>query len=392
MSARARERYCVPGGRRMSDDSAEQSDAHQLLTQANLHRLRGELAEAESKCRAAIAADPRNAEAHALLGDLCVAQHQMDEGVRAYRAALELGENEDVQRKLDEVLAARAKAAGEALRRTAQPRRKVLESPQSRLIAACIFAAAAILLATVLVWSQVRGTRRPQPVTTQTQALATAPSPKIVDDDFAADITVPTTTPRSSGAAWGQSARPGRTPTARPHVQRSRSVSAGDQQASRNRNVISIARIPAPLTDREKRLVHELSQIRLSDDNPIGTPFVSASIDPATEHLVITFEVPTEVSRKPSRSFMQMEAQRLLLRSAQVDKRFRTASVRVIVGWTDPKTGARHKDVAFRADSRRGSIEAVGAVGPGQARETIFDKIWWNPDIGKSRPPAFTSR
>jgi hypothetical protein len=375
----------------MVDDVGDVADdvrAERLLAEANLHRLRQEWPEAEEKCREAVGLTPHDAAAHALLGDVCVGGQRAAEAERAYRAALELHEDEGVQRKLDEILAAQAKAATDALRERGKKREGLLATQQARTTAAIVFAGVAVLAAAIIIGVQLSGRRRARPLTTQTRAPAAAPSSELFGGGGDAAMAAPAEAP-AGGSVLPQTGRTSPIASSRPLVQPTRALG---RSADRKRNVISIARIPAPLTDREKRLVHALSQIRLSDDNPIGTPFVSASIDPDREHLVISFEVPVEVSRKPSRSFMRMRAQELLIKAAHVDDMFRTASVRIIVGWTDPKSGTRRKDVAFRGDAKRASILTRGSIGPGQARESILDDEWWNPTWGGARSPRFVRR
>ena len=368
----------------MPEDVGEQPSADQLLAEANLHRLRGEWPLAEDKCRRAIATNPRDAAAHTLLGDICAARERPDEAILAYRASLEVEDDELVRVKLERLLQAHANAAAQAVRQERRPRRGVLETRRLGLIAAVAFGVCAVALATVVIVTQLRGPRRAVPLTTQTRRAVPMPAFGSEGDEA---LSAPVGAAPAAAAEWRAAPPVGPPPATHALVQPTRSLT---EATSRERNVIDMSRIPAPLTDREKKLVYELSQIRLSDNNPIGTPFVNASIDPGTEHLVVTFEVPVEVRREPSRSFIRVRAQELLLRASQVDDYFRGATVRVIVGWTDPHSGARHKDVVFRGEAKRASIEAPGAIGPGQARESILDDEWWNPKWGTALPPRFT--
>lgn len=375
----------------MAQDAGGQPDAAQLLSEANLHRLRGEWPQAEAKCRQALALDPTDPAAHALLGDISAVQQRTDEAIRSYRAALELSDDYVVRLKLDGLLERRRKTAMRPVSpapRARERRAGLFDSPRARTTAAAIFVGVAVIFAVVVIATQLRSRGRAVPVTTETRrTAAAAPPAELVEPGGA--IAAPASASAHGAAAWG---RPAATPAprgARPLVQPSHLPRGA---VRRDRNVISIARITAPLTDREKRLVYELSQLRLSDRNPIGTPFVNATIDPASEHLMITFEVPVEVAHRPSKDFIRMEAQRLLIRASQVDERFRTASVRVIVGWTDPRSGARHKDVAFRADTTRERIETVGLIRSDERSGGILRKMWWNPVVGKALPSKPTSR
>jgi len=65
-------------------------DVKQLLTQANLARVRGNWAEAERKCQQAVTAAPDQAEAWELLGDACYAQSKGAQAINYYRKAYAL--------------------------------------------------------------------------------------------------------------------------------------------------------------------------------------------------------------------------------------------------------------------------------------------------------------
>ena len=64
-----------------------------LLTQANLSRVRGNWNEAIDHCVAVLQADPANAAAHALLGDIYAARGRREDAVQWYRMALEIHPN-----------------------------------------------------------------------------------------------------------------------------------------------------------------------------------------------------------------------------------------------------------------------------------------------------------
>jgi hypothetical protein len=63
---------------------------HALLTQANLHRMRGQYTEAVDCCVAVLQAQPSNAAAHSLLGDIYREQDKWEDAVQWYRMAVEL--------------------------------------------------------------------------------------------------------------------------------------------------------------------------------------------------------------------------------------------------------------------------------------------------------------
>jgi tetratricopeptide (TPR) repeat protein len=74
-----------------------------LLTQANLSRVRGNWNEAIDHCVSVLQADPSNAAAHALLGDIYAARGRREDAVQWYRMALELNPNPVDQAKLQRI-------------------------------------------------------------------------------------------------------------------------------------------------------------------------------------------------------------------------------------------------------------------------------------------------
>lgn len=67
-----------------------EDEINALLSRANLARVRGNLAEAETICNTAIELDPTSADAQSLLGDLFLAQEKHDEALHCYSLATEL--------------------------------------------------------------------------------------------------------------------------------------------------------------------------------------------------------------------------------------------------------------------------------------------------------------
>lgn len=71
-------------------ESQQKSEAaHRLLTAANLHRMRGQMAEAANACRQALEADPEDASAHEMMGDLLQAQGKLQEAMEHFRQAFQ---------------------------------------------------------------------------------------------------------------------------------------------------------------------------------------------------------------------------------------------------------------------------------------------------------------
>jgi len=110
-AAPAAERTVVPG-------AAPTTVAQQvgpMLARANLLRMRGQWSEASDLCAEALRADPRNATAHSLLGDVCQDQGRADEARHWYQLALELNPASEADRaklsRAEEALEAREQRA-----------------------------------------------------------------------------------------------------------------------------------------------------------------------------------------------------------------------------------------------------------------------------------------
>ena len=81
-----------------AQQAAEKAD--RLLTLANVYRMRGNTAEAARTCQEALAADPDNAVAHELMGDLQAAQGQLDSAMAHYRQAFTLDPRPGTEEKI----------------------------------------------------------------------------------------------------------------------------------------------------------------------------------------------------------------------------------------------------------------------------------------------------
>jgi hypothetical protein len=85
-----------------------------LLTQANLERIRGQWPEAIETCVKILRAEPGNADAHSLLGDINRDQGALEEAAQWYRLAADLRPNGTDAVKLREVEAERSRRGGYA--------------------------------------------------------------------------------------------------------------------------------------------------------------------------------------------------------------------------------------------------------------------------------------
>ncbi len=95
-----------------ASESAELLDndtIHALLTRANLSRLRGNWADATDRCVTVLRAQPGNATAHSLLGDIYRDQGKLDDAIQWYRMAVDLRPNPSDEAKLRQQERERAK-------------------------------------------------------------------------------------------------------------------------------------------------------------------------------------------------------------------------------------------------------------------------------------------
>lgn len=99
--------FCVECGVPLSDEpGAEGSDAevYREITQANLHRIRGDYKAAIDQCLTILKRYPNNGTAHTLLGDIYAEQGDLEQSSQWFEMALDLRpESENDQRKLESV-------------------------------------------------------------------------------------------------------------------------------------------------------------------------------------------------------------------------------------------------------------------------------------------------
>src|SRR5947209_13813277 len=86
------ERLAAPGApcRGCAAGAGRGGDPGPMLARANLFRMRGQWAEAADLCVEVLRADPTNANAHSLLGDIYQDQGSAEEARHWYHLALEL--------------------------------------------------------------------------------------------------------------------------------------------------------------------------------------------------------------------------------------------------------------------------------------------------------------
>lgn len=99
--------FCIECGAPLSDEpGAEGSDqeVYRDITQANLHRIRGDYKQAVDTCLSILRRFPNNGTAHTLLGDIYAEQGELDQSIQWYEMALDLRpESENDRRKLNVV-------------------------------------------------------------------------------------------------------------------------------------------------------------------------------------------------------------------------------------------------------------------------------------------------
>lgn len=353
-----------------------QTQARRLLVEANLNRMRGQHQAAETLCRQAIAASPNSPAAWALLGDALAAQGRREEAAEAYRASLGIADDPMLRSRLEELLREPATAPPPSEGRAEEEAR----GASSKTIWAVVGSVVALVLFGAVI-ALVVSSRRSAPV------RASAPSPPTAPE--APSVPAWAVWPPPSGPSL-----PATPPGATVRTIRDRSAAPAPEPLiprrptqgipSADRRVINITKIRSPLTARERRIVYELSRIVLSDGKPIGNRYCSAMINPGTGRLVLTFEVPPEISASPSRSLILGEAARLALGAARADSGFETCAVRVIAGWTSPRTGARRLDVVFIGEADRSSLaRGLSKEGAGTRPTEVFKQVWWNPRVGE---------
>lgn len=138
--------FCIECGAPLSDEpGAEGSDleVYRDITQANLHRIRGDYRSAVETCLSILRRYPNNGTAHTLLGDIYAEQGELDQSIQWYEMALDLRpESENDRRKLG--VASKRKSEHEAASTAKQ-----LGIPESRPRSQQLVFVLAILIAIV---------------------------------------------------------------------------------------------------------------------------------------------------------------------------------------------------------------------------------------------------
>ena len=365
-----------------------------LLTEAGNLQLRGEWAEAAQRCLQAIALDPDHPGAHILLGDIYAAQGKHREALLSYRAALEIVDDDVLRLKVDE-LEERVRAGARLPKPAAlwpRKRRKLVLSRRTGLVAA-----GAGLLILLLIFAALWAARTRQPSEVARPGIPPTTVGRAIEPRPAAPAraTTPLTPPmqRPATPVAGPSAFAAPPPSGQP-ARASAPYSPAQPAAPRPRYVQRPTSLQGPLTDRERAIVYELSQLELKDGNPIGT-YVSAILSPRDEHLTISFEIPDEVEARPTPDYVLYEANRLAVTAAEVNRSLEAVTVRVIIGYTDRVTGARHTVDIFEGETSRDLLSAALAEKQQGKNYNCFVDQWWNPEYWQvkatNRPPLEVS-
>ena len=359
--------------------SSKRAEVRRLLSEADMLRLRGRWEEAMASCQEAIALDPQETAGHVLLGDLYSAHRDNEQAIRCYTAALEVAEDAVVRLKIEEL------REREKLPQPSKPRERWAQrwplrrrARRRQLAAAAALGGLVILvLIVVVLWAQgrkgneaapTRGLGAPTPSVGGPAPLAAAPQQPSIP------LTAPTYYPSPPPAPAAAPPVAYGSVGGRPAVRGGATASSGY-----TRRVERSSQLRGPLTDREKRIVYELSQLVLSDGNPIGT-YVTATLSPRTESLVVSFEVPDEVAARPAGKLVLAEANRLALTAARVDTGFKSCTVRVLVGYTELGTGSRHTVCIFEAETTRDLLTQTASSAAPSQPYNVFPQPWWNPE------------
>ncbi len=351
--------------------------------------MRGEWAEAAQHCLQVIALDPNSPGAHIMLGDIYAAQGKNREALLSYRAAFEMVDDDVLRLKIDELEERMRSAERVPKPATLWPRkrRRLTLSRRTALVSVGVGFLILLLIFAALWAAHMRRpsvTERPEiPPTTAGRALAARPAaPQATTTPLMPPMQRPPAAPSAATGAATPAPQAGRPAP---------SAAIARPSAARPRYVQRAAVLRGPLTDRERTVVYELSQLELADGNPIGT-YVSAILSPRNDHLTISFEIPDEVEVRPTPDYVLYEANRLAVTAAEADKELQGVTVRIIIGYTDPAEAARHTVVIFEGETDRDLLSA--ALDDKQRGKTynVFVDQWWNPDYwhvkATSRPPV----
>lgn len=358
--------------------SSKQDTVARLLSEADAAFMRGDWEEATARAQEAVALDPHNADAHIVLGDIYAERQEDEQALRCYRAAWELVDDDVLRLKIEE-LREKTKLPQPARERPrpAPP----LRIPGRRKLAAAATLAGLLIVALIIVvlFAQGRGGEEPaeaRGLATETPAVGGTAPASAGQQQPAIPLTAPTYNPIPPPAPAATA--PGARPSPQPTPRGSRAArGAAKLSSGHTRQVQRSSQLRGPITDREKLIVYELSQLVLSDGNPIGT-YVMATLSPRSESLVITFEVPDEVAAHPAGKAILADANRLAVTAAQVDEGFKTCLVRVLVGYTDRQDGSRHTICIFEAETTRALLEAGGRAAARGRTYNVFPEPWWN--------------
>jgi hypothetical protein len=174
---------------------------HRMLTEANLHRIRGEYAEAIDKCTEALKLHPDSPEVHSLLGDIYEAQGGLDDAVRWYQMALDLRPGFAVDAaKLERTKSSLEKVKDRSEETTtgnwsqAFLGRSKLDTVLRYIVVFCSVAVLVLLVVGLLAWI-VR--ERGQPAATQVESPASTVATPEQPGQSITTWTAPGATPRS---------------------------------------------------------------------------------------------------------------------------------------------------------------------------------------------------
>ena len=160
--------FCPRCGRPLpaQDPADAASQAHRLLAEANLQRIRGNYDAAIDKCTEALQMKPNDPEVHSLLGDIYENQGKLEEASRWYQmavdlrpdSAVDLAKLEQVRSRLDKAKRRKTEITTGSWAKTFLGQSR-LDAAIRYIVAVCMVAVLILLIIGLLAW--VRQGRRP---------------------------------------------------------------------------------------------------------------------------------------------------------------------------------------------------------------------------------------
>lgn len=364
------------GARAHAPGNAPDTGAHQLLTMANLFRIRGDWESAEQKCIEALRLFPENASAHSLLGDIYASQKRWEEAAQRYQLAIDLDpENPADREKLEQArqraadalvpLPARKTTPGTRARGTHRPRL----SPPMQLAVVAIISFVAVLLVMSLREAPQSGQLTPSegfPVALPGGAGGLAPGSPSPAAGLAPRQPAPATT--------GEPAPPAaNAPTAAPSVPAEARAPADPAPTS------PTASVPAPeMSEWEARAFSRLQLEPWIRAHASEIRIVGLLWEPMHQRVLVTAWIP----RASGIAGLRQEGPRIAYGVGQALARIGFKRFEVLV--KAPISESRGAEVVIAAEAegvQTGMWNDDPSTADPQVLLTRFANIWWHPQL-----------